>query len=76
MSRFKTIGSITELIRTTMNQATAIVNNLGSAGVHASSTLNILAEDMESSVIDSTKLNALERKHEHEAAMAKYALPE
>ena len=76
MSRFKTIGTITEFVRTVFTQSTAIVQNLGSAGVHASSALDILSKDMEESVIDSTKLNALERKAEYEEAMVRFALPE
>lgn len=76
MARFKTLGTVTEFVRTVFTQSTAIVGNLGSAGVHASKALDLLAEDLESSVIDSTKLNALERKAEHEAAMLRFALPE
>ena len=75
MSRFKTIASLANLIITTCDSSTAIVTNLGSAAVHASKSLDILAEDMEASVISSTELNALEREAEYQAAKLKYALP-
>ena len=72
----KTISSITNLVRTTMDQGTAIVTHLGSAAVHGSKALDLLAEDLESAVISSTKINALERRFEHEKEMARFALPE
>ena len=76
MARFKTLGSMAEFVRTVFEQSTAVVGNLGSAAVHGSATLDVLAEDMHNSVIDSTKLNALERRAEHEEAMLRFALPE